>query len=345
MSVLRVLHLVGSAYNEFYSDLSREYAQCCLVDASSYESLYDFRIAFITPDSQWRFPRTLAQEEIAAAKTMSVSDAIQSIKEQKIDIVLPHMYCIPGMTHYRALFDLIKVPYIGNSPDVMAITAHKGKSKAIVAAAGVKVPHGELLRQGDTPTIPPPTIVKPASADNSLGVSVVRDMSAYDDALKKAFEHSNEVIVEAFIEPGREVRCSLIVRDGQLVDLPLEEFLVKSQEKPIRTHYDKFPQPDTDGRFRGWTTSDIKQHWIVNIDDPITQKVQQVAKKCHMALGCRHYSMFDFRIDPMGDVWFLEASLYCSFGYGSGIPHVAKAAGIPLDELFSTITRETLGTI
>ncbi|UJR11012.1 hypothetical protein I4U23_015196 [Adineta vaga] len=51
--------------------------------------------------------------------------------------------------------------------------------------------------------------------------------------------------------------------------------------------------------------------------------------------GCRHYIMHDIRIDPQGEPWFLEAGLYCSFGYGSGIPHIVKAAGITLDELFA----------
>ena len=342
MPALRILHLIGSAYNDFYCELSRQYGQCCLADTAYFSSLYDFRIVFVTPDGQWRFPRSLNDKDIDLAPAMSLSDAIQSIKEQKIDVVLPHMYCIPGMTHYRALFDLLKIPYIGNRPDLMAITAHKGKTKAIVAAAGVRVPAGEVLRRGDAPTVLPPAIVKPASADNSLGISLVREANEFDVALKTAFEHSDEVIVEAFIEPGREVRCSLIVRDGQFVDLPLEEYLVNAHTKPIRTYSEKFPHLDANGKFLGWTKSDAKQHFILDVDDPITQKVQQIAKKCHLALGCRHYSMFDFRIDPKGEAWFLEAGLYCSFGYGSGIPHVARAAGIPMDELFLAMIKETL---
>jgi D-alanine-D-alanine ligase len=146
MPVLRILHLVGSAYNDFYSDLSCRYAQCCLADTASFSSRYDFQIAFITLDGQWQFPRSLSPEDIAVAKTISLPDAIQFIIAQKIDLVIPHMYCIPGMTHYRALFDLLKIPYIGNTPNVMAIAAHKGKTKAIVAAAGVQVPFGEVLR-------------------------------------------------------------------------------------------------------------------------------------------------------------------------------------------------------
>ena len=90
---------------------------------------------------------------------------------------------------------------------------------------------------------------------------------------------------ETFIKPGRELRCSIIVKDGQLIDLPIEEFLINQNERPIRTYQDKFPTPDADGVFRDWTRRDDKTHWLVDINDPMTQKVQQVAKKCHIALG------------------------------------------------------------
>ena len=344
MPVLRILHLAGSASDDLYCNMSRIYAKYCLADTAAFSSLYDFRIAFVTPDGQWRFPRSLSEEDVAAAKPLSLSNAIQSIIAQNIDLMLPHMYCIPGMTYYRALFDLLKIPYMGNTPDLMALTTHKGKAKAVVAAAGVKVPAGELLRRGDIPTILPPAIVKPANADNSLGVSLVREAADFDNALKKAFEHSDEVIVETFIEPGRELRCSIVVRDGQLIDLPLEEFLVDQDKSPIRTYQDKFPTSDPGGKFKDWPKSDVNTHWLVDSDDPITQKVQQVAKKCHLALGCRYYSIFEFRIDPAGEPWFLEAGLYCSFGNGSGIPHTAKAAGISLEELFKIVVKETLST-
>lgn len=341
MSLLRILHLVGSAQDNFYCDLSRLYAQDCLA-ATAERSLYNFLIAYITPDSLWRFPHSLSSEDIAIAKPMPLSDAIQFIAAQNIDIVLPQMFCIPGMTHYRALFDLLNIPYIGNTSDIMAIAAHKAKAKAIVAAAGVKVPRGELLRQGDIPTIPTPAVVKPASSDNSLGVVLVKDITEYDAALKKAFEYDSEVIVEEFIQLGREVRCGIIVKDGELVGLPLEEYLVNPQEKPIRKHTDKLKQTD-DGNLDFAAKDNIKS-WIVDPNDPITQKVQQVAKKCHQALGCRHYSLFDFRIDPQGQPWFLEAGLYCSFAPKSVISTMAKAAGIPLNELLKIAINETLAS-
>ncbi|NDJ21432.1 D-alanine--D-alanine ligase [Nostoc sp. B(2019)] len=341
MPLLHILHLVGSAHNDFYCDLSRLYAQDCLA-ATADRSRYDFQIAYITPDRQWRFPDSLSREDIALAKPIPLFDAVQFLTGQNIDIMLPQMFCIPGMTQYRALFDLLKIPYIGNTPDIMAITAHKARTKAIVEAAGVKVPRGELLCQGDVPTITPPAIIKPVSSDNSLGVTLVKEATDYDAALKKAFEYADEIIVEEFIELGREVRCGIIVKDGELIGLPLEEYLVDPHDKPIRNYVDKLQQTD-DGDLRFAAKDNIKS-WIVDPNDPITQKVQQVAKKCHQALGCRHYSLFDFRIDPNGQPWFLEAGLYCSFAPKSVISSMAKAAGIPLNNLLITAINETLGS-
>jgi D-alanine-D-alanine ligase len=339
MSKLRILHLVGSAQNDFYCNLSRLYAQDCLTGIAD-QLLYDFEIAYITPDLLWRFPPSLSSEDIAITKPMSLFKAIEFLTARNIDLVLPQMFCIPGMTHYRSLLDLLKIPYIGNTPDIMAITAHKARAKAIVAAAGVKVPRGEILRSGDIPTIKPPAVVKPASSDNSLGVTLVKDATEYETALKTAFEYAEEVIVEEYIELGREVRCGIIVKDGELVGLPLEEYLVNSH-KPIRNYADKLQQTDN-GNLRFAAKDNIKS-WIVNTHDPITQKVQEVAKKCHQALGCRHYSLFDFRIDPNGEPWFLEAGLYCSFAPKSVISSMAKAAGIPLNELLIIAINETLG--
>jgi D-alanine-D-alanine ligase len=81
----------------------------------------------------------LSFEDIADSQPISLPDAIAWIITKNIDVVVPQMFCIPGMTHYRALCDVLKIRYIGNTPEVMAITANKAKAKAIVAAAGVKV--------------------------------------------------------------------------------------------------------------------------------------------------------------------------------------------------------------
>jgi D-alanine-D-alanine ligase len=339
MSKLRVLHLVGSAVSDFYGDLSRLYAQDCLENTANPDR-YEFHIAYITPDRQWRFPPSLSKEAIALADCCSLAEAIQVLEQLQIDVMVPQMFCIPGMTHYRALFNLLNIPYVGNTADLMALVADKAKTKAIVAAAGVIVPTGEVLRAGDRLSIDFPVVIKPMNGDNSIGVTLVRAAADYDAAFEMALTHSTEVLVETFIPLGREVRCGIIVRSGELVCLPLEEYALNPDHRPIRSYADKLKQND-DGDL-DFAAKDPAHSWIVDPSDPITTNVWAMARKCHLALGCRHYSLFDFRIDPEGNPYFLEAGLYCSFAESSVLSAMTSAAGIELETFFELMLQDAM---
>lgn len=329
--VLRVLHLVGSAVSEFYCDLSRLYAQDCLESTADPE-LYEFHVAYVTPGGRWRFPTDLSPEAISSATSVSLAEAVRRLTELGIDVMVPQMFCVPGMTYYRALFDLLEIPYVGNTPDAMALGSDKAKAKGVVATAGVSVPRGEVLRAGDDPTVPPPAVIKPVDTDNSLGITLACSRAEYDAALEKTFDHSDAALLEKYIELGREVRCGVVVQDGQPVPLPLEEYDVDSTRKPIRSYEDKINRNEAGGL--NLVAKDSTRSWIVDTTDPVTQPVWEAARRCHVALGCRHYSLFDFRVDPSGQPWFLEAGLYCSFARKSVISVMARAAGMPLEELF-----------
>ena len=338
--VLRVLHLAGSAVSDFLADLSRVYATDCLLSTADPER-YEFHVAYVTPDRQWRFPADLSRAAIAAATPMPLAEAVARLTSLDLDVAVPQMFCLPGMTVYRGLLDLLGIAYVGNTPDVMALGAHKARARAVVAAAGVAVPPGELLRRGDRPTLTPPVVVKPVDGDNSLGVALVTDADDFGPALAAAREHSAEVLVESFVELGREVRCGVVVHDGELVCLPLEEYAVDPVSHPIRGYADKLSRND-DGDLN-LVAKDSSRAWIVDPADPITEAVWDAARACHRALGCRHYSLFDFRIDPDGRPWFLEAGLYSSFAQKSVISVMAKAAGLSLPDLFGTALAEALG--
>lgn len=337
MSTLRVLHLVGSAFDDFYADLSRLYAQGCLENTANSER-YEFHIAYVTPDRTWRFPTSLDKASIAEAPALSIAEAIQVLVDLKIDVMVPQMFCVPGMTQYRALFDLLEIPYVGNTAELMALVADKAKTKAVVAAAGVVVPLGEVLRSGDRPSIAFPLVIKPMNADNSIGVALVHSAEEFDSAFKVALSHTSEVLVETFIELGREVRCGIIVKGGELVCLPLEEYALDAKTRPIRSYADKLKQND-EGDL-DFAAKDATHSWIVDESDPITIEVWAMAKKAHLALGCRHYSLFDFRIDPAGKPWFLEAGLYCSFAETSVISAMVKETGTSLNDFFQSMLSE-----
>lgn len=328
---LDVLHLAGSAVDQFYADLSLRYARDCL-DAGL--PGYRHHVAYVEPGGRWRFPTDLSPAALRDAEPVSPAAAVAHLDRLRPDVAVPQMFCRPGMTSYRALLDVLGIPYVGNTPTVMALGADKPAARAIVAAAGVAVPAGEVLRDDRVPTIAVPAVVKPADADNSLGVTLVRDPAGYPGAVAAARAHSDAVLVEEYVELGREVRCGVLVRGDELVCLPLEEYAVDPVGKPVRDHADKIGRADDGGVVL--MAKDATRAWIVDPADPVTGSVWAAARTAHVALGCRDYSLFDFRIDPGGRPWFLEASPYCSFARASVVAVMAAAAGIGLPELFDT---------
>lgn len=337
---LRVLHLVGSPTSDLMAELSVLYAADCLV-ATADPAQYDAHVAHVSPDGTWRFPADLSSEGLAAATPVDLARALGTIRDLAPDIAVPQLFCLAGMTTYRAMLDLLGIPFVGNTPDVMAVAAHKARAKAVVAAAGVRVPRGEVLRAGDgsrqpRPTIDLPVVVKPVDADNSSGVSLVREPDELDAALAAAYEHSAEVLVEEYVALGREVRCGVLEVDGRLVGLPLEEYAVDTETKPVRGYDDKLRRSDdADGGGELSLVAKSEEYaWIVDPADPLTARVHEAAYAAHRALGCRDYSLFDFRVDADGQPWFLEAGLYCSYASTSVVAVMAAAAGTPLPDLF-----------
>ncbi|MGU3435846.1 D-alanine--D-alanine ligase [Actinomycetes bacterium M1A6_2h] len=333
MAQLSVLVLAGSAVDDFHADLSRVYASG-FVDAMASNDAYRFEIAFVSPDGSWRFADSFSA--VAAAQPMSLPHAVARLADAQIDVMVPQMFCLPGMTTYRSLFDLLGIPYLGNRPDLMAATADKNTARAIVATAGVPVPSGVVVRAVEHVDVPLPVVVKPVDSDNSVGVTLVRDAGDMDAAIADALTYSAAALVESFVPLGREVRCGVIVRDGELVCLPLEEYAVDE----IRRPGDKLNRTGDGDLYL--VAKEATKAWILDVDDPITEKVWEAARLAHTALGARHYSLFDFRIDPDGNPWFLEAGMYCSYAPSSVVAVMASAAGIPVEELFAISLKELL---
>ena len=111
------------------------------------------------------------------------------------------------------------------------------------------------------------------------------------------------------MELGREVRCGIVVRDGELICLPLEEYAVDRGRKPIRSRDDKMAR-NSDGELY-LVAKDASRAWIVD-DDPITEQVWEAARRCHRGPGLPALQPVRLPDRPSGEPWFLEAGLYCS---------------------------------
>ncbi|MEL6441673.1 MAG: D-alanine--D-alanine ligase [Cyanobacteria bacterium J06621_8] len=315
---LAVLHLVGSAVSEFYYQLSVLYAKEVVqpVGVSSY-------YAVVSPEGLWQ----LGADLDSLSDKISLAAMVERLPA--VDVVVPHMFCFPGMTSYRSFFEeLLGIPVVGNRADINSLATNKSHTRNIVAAAGVKVAAAQLLQRSDTLAMKPPFVVKPNSEDNSIGLTLVKTEAEIAAALEAGFKYDETLLVEEYI-PGREMRVGVVEINGILTVLPALEYLL-TKDNPIRSLDDKLTTKN-DGEL-------IRQ--AVNIDCPavmnpeLEQKLAQAVTKAHLALGCRDYSLYDFRIHAeTQEPYMLESCSFWSFIDASVLSRMIAADGRKLEEV------------
>lgn len=319
---LRVLHLAGSRVSDFYYNLSIIYTQA-VIQPAGVINYY----AVVHPDGLWQIGSSL---ELLSAK-ISLSEMISRLPQ--IDVVIPHMFCFPGMTSYRAFFeDILGIPVVGSLSHCTAVATNKSQTRSVVKGAGVRVAQAQQLRRGDILTMQPPFVVKPNSEDNSLGVTLVREKAEIDTALQTGFQFDDTLLVEEYI-PGREIRVAVIERNNQLVVPSMIEYLF-TPEHPIRTTQDKL-ELQTDGTPKKQPDQPTaKPVCPANVTPELFTELAEAAKIAHIALGCRDYSLYDFRIHAdTNQPYFLEAGLFWSFGKISMISRMLEADGENLEQV------------
>merc|ERR1719284_1316196 len=121
-------------------------------------------------DGSWSFPVDLGEEALGKDHRMPIAEAVEHIGYMDPDVMVPHMFCVEGMTRYRSLFDLLQIPFLGNHEYTVFPATDKATTKQLLAANNVAVPPGELCEKGlnEMPsTVKVPLVVKPCNEDNS----------------------------------------------------------------------------------------------------------------------------------------------------------------------------------
>merc|ERR1712203_1264215 len=200
-----------------------------------------------------------------------------------VDVMVPHMFCVEGMTRFRSLFDLLDIPFLGNHEYTVWPATDKASTKQVLEASGVQVPRGELLQKGlkERPTsVQVPFVVKPCNEDNSRGITLVRREEDAAAAMDHAFSFDPRVVVDEYIA-GREVRAACIEEeDGTLTVLPKIEYFLED----IRTSAHKL-QTDKNGKLSKDAVKAAKRdgdrQCPAELSPVLHQRIDEMVKKAH----------------------------------------------------------------
>ncbi len=246
----------------------------------------------------------------------------------------------------QQLLESFNVPYTGSGILASALGMNKILSRDAFLKAGLKMPGADFGSDRETPLgianralrkLSPPWAVKPASSGSSVGVSIARNFNDLIKAVNNALNYDNKIIIEEYIY-GREMTCGILekFRGHEHYALPVIEII------PPATH-DFF---DFEAKYSGET----REICPADIEPSIKKAVEEMAKRAHIALGCRHYSRADFIVSQPArkdeaKIYILETNTLPGLTSESLLPKSISAVGSSYAELLDHLIMLALDRI
>jgi D-alanine-D-alanine ligase len=205
----------------------------------------------------------------------------------------------------------------------MALTFQKFHCNQFLKNFGINVPEAELIKSEDAideiqiiGKVKLPCFVKPTDAGSSFGVTKVKKENDLLPAIKEAFNHGSEVIVEENIK-GREVTCG-VYRDSEGVKaLPITEIISENEYF------------DYDAKYNGKS----KEVTPADLTDLMTNEIQSLTKEIYRILGMKGIVRMDYIIKDVGITFLIEINSVPGMSKESIVPQMASALSIKLSSI------------
>ena len=161
-----------------------------------------------------------------------------------------------------------------------------------------------------------PLFVKPVRSGSSFGVSRVTDQKDLAAAVRTAFTHDAEILLEEEVQ-GFEIGCAVVGNDklvtGRVDEIELSGGFFDFTEK--------------------YTLKTSRIHCPARITEEQEAAAAEAAKTVYRALGCRGFARVDLFLTKEGTILFNEVNTIPGFTSHSRFPNMMKAVGVPFGRL------------
>ena len=211
----------------------------------------------------------------------------------------------------QGYFDMIGMPYSSCGMFVSALTFNKFACNHYLKGFGVDIACSIHLFKGQTVT---------DEEGSSFGVTKVKEASAIQPAIAKAFSEGREVVIESFID-GTEVTCGCYKTADKEVVFPLTE---------VVTDNEFF---DFDAKYNG----QVQEITPARVSAELTEKVQRETSRIYDILGAKGLIRVDYIIPAGGEPKLLEVNTTPGMTATSFIPQQVRAAGLEMKDVMTDI--------
>ena len=246
----------------------------------------------------------------------------ETLKSSSIDLAFLALHgtfgedgCIQGLLEY------FKICYTGAGVMGSALAYDKLKSKEILKFHGIPTADYEVFYKNQKVCrgLDLPVVVKPINQGSSLGVTIVTEENQWEAALKTAFNYSEEVIVEKFI-------------DGKLLAIGMNG----TKPMPIVHIRPKSGFYDYEAKYTSGKTEYICP---ADIEEDEADRCRKTATQVFQLLRGRGFPRVDVILDGHGVPQVLEMNTIPGMTPNSLLPMAARKMGLDFDDLVVEILK------
>lgn len=251
-----------------------------------------------------------------------------------IDVVFPVLHGENGEDGaMQGLLQIAGIPYVGPHVSASAVAMDKTLTKLVADCAGIPQAAWILVKKSDlqnriesviesvTDKFSYPVFVKPAGTGSSVGVSKASNTEELKNALLKAGQYDEKILVEEFID-GQEVEVAVLGNDNPGASVVGE----------IDSGAEFY---DYDAKY----ITDTSVAYIpARIPELVAEELREKAVQVYRAIGCTGLSRVDFFVTRGENrVVFNEINTIPGFTSISMYPKLFAASGIPYGDLIDRL--------
>lgn len=227
----------------------------------------------------------------------------------------------------QGYFELLGIPYSTCDVLVSALTFSKFTLNQYLKSFGIRVAESMLVNKQHEVSedliiekIGLPCFIKPNASGSSFGVTKVKTREQIRPALQAAFEESDDVMIEAFMD-GIELANGCYKTKEKSVILPITE--VVSQNEFF----------DYNAKYKG----EVTEITPARLSPELTDRVQKLSSAIYDILKCKGIVRIDYIITEGEKINMLEVNTTPGMTATSFIPQQVRAAGLDIKEVMTDI--------
>lgn len=227
----------------------------------------------------------------------------------------------------QGYFEMLGIPYSTCDVLVSALTFSKFTLNQYLKSFGIRVAESMLVNKQHEVSedliiekIGLPCFIKPNASGSSFGVTKVKTREQIRPALQAAFEESDDVMIEAFMD-GIELANGCYKTKEKSVILPITE--VVSQNEFF----------DYNAKYKG----EVTEITPARLSPELTDRVQKLSSAIYDILKCKGIVRIDYIITEGEKINMLEVNTTPGMTATSFIPQQVRAAGLDIKEVMTDI--------